>query len=86
VVEVIDGHRFDPAGLRHWLEPRLPRFMLPRFVRVVDALPRNETSLRVQKFALRAEGVTPGTWEYPEPPVPSAPDPEMEELRARPPS
>jgi crotonobetaine/carnitine-CoA ligase len=86
VVEVIDGHRFDPAGLRHWLEPRLPRFMLPRFVRVVDALPRNETSLRVQKFALRAEGVTPGTWEYPEPPVPSAPDPEMEELRARRPS
>jgi crotonobetaine/carnitine-CoA ligase len=86
VVEVVDGQHFDPAGLRDWLVPRMPRFMLPQFVRVVDALPRNETSLRVQKFRLRAEGVTPGTWEYPEPPVPSAPDPEMEELRARPPS
>jgi carnitine-CoA ligase len=76
VVEVVPGHAFDPAGLRHWLEPRLPRFMLPRFVRVVNALPRNETSLRVQKFRLRAEGVTLDTWEYLEPSVPSAPDPE----------
>jgi carnitine-CoA ligase len=94
VVETAGGQRFDPAALRHWLEPRLPRFMLPRFVRVVDALPRNETSQRVQKFRLRDEGVTPGTWEYREPPVPSAPGQEWpgqerpgqerKELRARP--
>jgi carnitine-CoA ligase len=89
VVEAVNRASFDPAGLRQWLEPRLPRFMLPRFVRVVDALPRNETSLRVQKFRLRAEGVTPGTWEYQEPPVPSAPGPERpdrnrKEPRARP--
>ncbi len=84
VVETADGHRVDPAALRHWLEPRLPRFMLPRFVRVVDALPRNETSLRVQKFRLRAEGVTPGTWEYRQPPVRSAPEPERNKLGARP--
>jgi crotonobetaine/carnitine-CoA ligase len=76
VVEVMEGERVDPAGLRHWLEPRMPRFMLPRFVRVVDALPRNETSLRVQKFRLRAEGVTPGTWEYPQVRVPALPDAE----------
>jgi carnitine-CoA ligase len=76
VVEVVDGHRVDPAGLRHWLEPRMPAFMVPRYVRVVDALPRNETSLRVQKFLLRAEGVTPGTWEYVE-------TPERKELGAR---
>jgi carnitine-CoA ligase len=88
VVETADGHRVDPAALRHWLEPRLPRFMLPRFVRVVDALPRNETSLRVQKFRLRAEAVTPGTWEHREPPVEppvrSAPDPERSQPGARP--
>jgi crotonobetaine/carnitine-CoA ligase len=84
VVEVVDGQHFDPAGLRDWLVPRMPRFMLPRFVRVVDALPRNETSLRVQKFRLRAEGVTPGTWEYQEPRMPSVPEPESKEDHARP--
>jgi crotonobetaine/carnitine-CoA ligase len=89
VVEIVPGHGFDPAELRHWLEPRLPRFMLPRFVRVVGGLPRNETSLRVQKFRLRAEGVTLDTWEYLEPSVSSAPDPEgsdpkRKEPRARP--
>jgi crotonobetaine/carnitine-CoA ligase len=62
--EVADPHHFEPAELRVWLEPRLPRHMLPRYVRVVDALPRNQTSLRVQKFRLRAEGVTSTTWEY----------------------
>jgi crotonobetaine/carnitine-CoA ligase len=78
VVEVGDPDRFDPAALRDWLAPRLPRFMLPRFIRVVDALPRNQTSLRVQKFRVRADGVTSETWEYREK--------ERNELRARQPS
>lgn len=53
----------DPATLSAWLRPRVPGYMWPRFIRLVPALPRNETSLRVQKFRLRAEGVTPGTWD-----------------------
>ena len=36
-------------------EPRMPKFMLPRYVDVVDDLPRNQTSMRVLKFELRAQ-------------------------------
>lgn len=40
----------------------LPYFAVPRFIRVVDALPKTPT-LRVQKTALRTEGVTDDTWD-----------------------
>jgi crotonobetaine/carnitine-CoA ligase len=36
--------------------------MLPRYVRVVDALPKTPTA-KVEKHRLRAEGVTPDTWD-----------------------
>ena len=42
---------------------RRDRFMLPRYVRIVDDLPRTETSMRVRKRQLRAEGVTTDTWD-----------------------
>jgi crotonobetaine/carnitine-CoA ligase len=62
-VVVKDGATFDPAELIAFLEPRMPRFMVPRYVRVVDDLPRNETTSRVRKQQLRDEGVTPTTWD-----------------------
>ncbi len=37
--------------------------MLPRYVDVVDDLPRNATTGRVRKSELRAAGVTPQTWD-----------------------
>jgi crotonobetaine/carnitine-CoA ligase len=58
-----DAASFDPAELLDFLVPRMPRFMLPRYVRVVDDLPRNETTSRVRKQRLRDEGVTPATWD-----------------------
>lgn len=61
-VIVRDASAFDPADLITFLEPRLPRFMVPRYVRVVDDLPRTEASMRVRKHELRAEGVAPDTW------------------------
>jgi crotonobetaine/carnitine-CoA ligase len=54
------GARFDPAELFGFLEPIMPRFALPTFVRVVDALPKTP-SQRVQKYVLRDEGVTDDT-------------------------
>jgi crotonobetaine/carnitine-CoA ligase len=38
----------------------MPYFMVPRYVRFVDALPKTPTE-RVQKVRLRDEGVTPDT-------------------------
>jgi crotonobetaine/carnitine-CoA ligase len=60
---VKDRATFDPVELIAFLEPRMPRFMLPRYVRVVDDLPRNETTSRVRKQQLRDEGVTETTWD-----------------------
>jgi crotonobetaine/carnitine-CoA ligase len=56
------GAAFDPAELLRFLQPRLAHFMLPRYVRVMDELPRTATQ-KVEKHRLRAEGVTPGTWD-----------------------
>ena len=37
-------------------------FMVPRYIRIVDALPKTPTS-KVEKHRLRAEGVTADTWD-----------------------
>jgi len=62
-VIVRDAATFDPAALVGFLEPRMPRFMLPRYVLVVDDLPRTEASMRVRKHELRARGVPDGTYD-----------------------
>jgi crotonobetaine/carnitine-CoA ligase len=40
----------------------MPRHMVPRYVEVVDALPKSP-SFKVQKNVLRQQGITPGTWD-----------------------
>ena len=45
--------------LAHCIET-IPRFAVPRYVRIVDALPKTP-SHRIQKFKLRSEGITPDT-------------------------
>jgi carnitine-CoA ligase len=58
-----DAATFDPAELVAFLEPKMPRHMLPRYIEVVDDLPRTEASLRVRKHELRDRGVTDTTWD-----------------------
>ena len=41
---------------------RMADFAVPRYIRWMDELPRN-ASERVKKFQLRADGLTPGTWD-----------------------
>ena len=62
VVAVRDGDPFNPSDLIDYLRPRMAHFMVPRFVRVVAALPRTPTS-KIEKVKLRAEGVTHDTWD-----------------------
>lgn len=61
-VVVQDRDRFDPVDLLDFLTTRLPKFMLPRYVEVLDELPRTPTE-KVRKNDLRAAGVTPATWD-----------------------
>jgi crotonobetaine/carnitine-CoA ligase len=56
------GVPFDSAELIAFLIPRMPRFMVPRYVRVLDDLPRTPTA-KVQKHLLRAEGVCEGVFD-----------------------
>ena len=56
------GGTVDPEALIRYLIPRMPHFMVPRYVRIVDTLPKTPTQ-KVQKHQLRSEGVTPDTWD-----------------------
>ena len=59
-IVVAPGHALDFDALFAHCERRLARFAVPRYVRVVDALPKTP-SQRVQKFALREVGITADT-------------------------
>jgi crotonobetaine/carnitine-CoA ligase len=59
---LVDGHTLDPAELIAFLQPRMAHFMIPRYLRVLPELPKTPTN-KVQKVALRAEGITADTWD-----------------------
>ncbi len=54
------GHVLDVAHLWAFCDQRLPKFAVPRYVDVVDDLPRTANG-KVRKFVLRERGVTPVT-------------------------
>jgi len=60
------GAAADHAALARHCEERLPRFAVPRYIDLVDELPRTENG-KVQKYKLRERGVTATTWERPAP-------------------
>lgn len=62
VVIAAAGRSLDPAELVEFLVPRMAHFMVPRFVRIVDELPRTPT-MKVRKVVLREEGVTVDTFD-----------------------
>lgn len=52
----------EPEDLIEFLRDALPYFMIPRYVRVLDELPKTPTQ-KVEKHILRETGVTPDTWD-----------------------
>jgi carnitine-CoA ligase len=57
-----DGCAPDLGALLSWLDERMPYFAVPRFLRVVDHLPKTPTE-RVRKVELREQGITPDTYD-----------------------
>jgi carnitine-CoA ligase len=53
---------FAVAGLFAFCREEMPAFMVPRYVRVLETLPKTPTE-RVEKYKLRSEGVTADTWD-----------------------
>ena len=41
----------------------MPRFMIPRYVEVVDALPKTDATQRTRKFELRSGALNANTWD-----------------------
>ena len=62
VVAPAPGLAIDELELLRFLEPRMAYFMLPRYIRIVDELPKTPTA-KVEKHLLRSEGITADTWD-----------------------
>jgi carnitine-CoA ligase len=56
------GAEVDPPALVEFCAARIAAFAVPRYVRVLDALPLTANG-KVQKVVLREGGVTPDTWD-----------------------
>jgi crotonobetaine/carnitine-CoA ligase len=56
------GHEFAPRELAEYLVPRMPHYMVPRYIRAMGELPRTPTN-KVKKVEIREAGVTADTWD-----------------------
>jgi len=55
------GELIDPGELAAFAAARLPGYAAPRYVEVLDDLPRSDTG-KIAKYLLRKRGITPDTW------------------------
>ena len=62
VVTLLAGAEMEPRDLVLFLAERLPRYMVPRYVRVTGDLPKTASG-KLQKHVLRSEGITADTWD-----------------------
>jgi carnitine-CoA ligase len=62
---LVPDAQVTPAELFGFFAERLPYFAVPRYVEVVEALPKTAT-MRVQKHLLRERGITAQTWDLEE--------------------
>ncbi len=61
-VVIKSGQSFEAKALAEYLVPRMPHYMVPRYIRVLQELPRTPTN-KVKKADVRNEGLTPDTWD-----------------------
>jgi crotonobetaine/carnitine-CoA ligase len=62
IVAPVPGADIDPLELISFLTPRLPHFMVPRYIRFMADLPKTPTQ-KIEKHVLRSEGITHDTWD-----------------------
>jgi crotonobetaine/carnitine-CoA ligase len=56
------GASVPPAELDAYCRERMAKFMVPRYIELMDALPKTPTQ-KVEKHRLSEAGVTPATWD-----------------------
>ena len=57
-----EKEKVKPKDIIKFLEPRLPYFMIPRYIRFVKSLPKTPTG-KIQKYLVRKTGLTQETWD-----------------------
>ena len=57
------GEELAPEELIEFLAPRMPRFMIPRYVEIVDSLPKTQGTMRTRKVELREAVVNGSIWD-----------------------
>jgi carnitine-CoA ligase len=62
VISLREGARLEPKVLHAYLTTRMADFMVPRYIRIADVLPKTLTS-KIKKDEIRAAGVVEGTWD-----------------------
>lgn len=56
------GRTLTALELVQWAEPRMPSFVVPRYIEFYDALPTTPSE-KVRKAELRKDGITANTWD-----------------------
>jgi crotonobetaine/carnitine-CoA ligase len=62
IIALVEHATIELTALCEFLVKRMPYYMVPRYIRIVDTLPKTPTQ-KVQKAQLRSEGVTTDTWD-----------------------
>ena len=62
VVTLVQGSSASPLEIFEFVRDALPRFMLPRFIDIVEEMPKTNTE-KILKSELRKIGVTAQTWD-----------------------
>ena len=61
-----DGNQPEPDAVIRFLQDRIARFAIPRYLEFADELPLTENG-KVKKYMLKEGGVSPATWDREEP-------------------
>lgn len=62
VLVLAEGRQLDAAAVIEHCSGKLPYYAVPRYLEIVDALPKTSTG-KVRKTELRARGLLPTTWD-----------------------
>jgi crotonobetaine/carnitine-CoA ligase len=62
VIAAAPGQTIDPAALVMFLTDRLAHFMIPRYVRIMESLPKTPTN-KIKKSELRGKDLPPDVWD-----------------------
>ena len=63
IVVLRPSQSLEPRELIEFLIPRMPRFMIPRYIEIVEALPKTDVTFRTQKVKLREDALNEQTWD-----------------------